>query len=932
MMRREGRLRSLTAGPTALLLLSVAAAIAQEPGPSAPDFIPEGEIAALEAALDRADGTSSRPRKRRTLKGLVRDGEALLAAAPDAPHRFRVLEIVFRSQKRLLGIESSDRNREALLDTCARLAAAPDELANLRVEADMLLSERELSRRNADVKERTEALAALIARYRGTPGEAKSLMMASLIAPKLEAFELEKEIFRSLDERFAGDYDVIEWRRKHHGYAHERVLFSGTYGRPGGAPLVFPIDGIGHTCLMVFWSGTTPEIAGRLAAIEDLRSRFPDRLDVLSFNVDESADGGSRALEAMGLDWTAMLLPGGRRSQTYRVVARQDPIAVRANAHGHAFLPSTLIDSLTDEMSMEQNLDDSRYLAQLRSLLVGDFLVAAGDAVEDANDDDDDDAARAGTRVPARTLEAIQECFVMAPLRYRLTPEEALESYRRAEQLCRGALARHPGATDLWRVRNRRIVARMGMWKLALEPEHLEAAVAEARLALAASPPRGADVPARFCLARAALREGTRAPRLVLADLIEATGADRAPPSADAAAAILAMDVSSAELHATHREKLLASHGDDPALWPVVTFLLDQNHTFRLFKANYYMPPSLARRIVRARLRSNAASLDRSPGLHGPLEADFDTLTGGKLSLPRTTDDKLTLLMFVEPPADPNAEFPTAVNGATGEDSRGRTVQTKGAMQRAFELAGEHVCGRLQVIAAFLSEDRPRVRALVERLQWPCRSVLVPGGLESPVVRRLGILSADRVPNIVLLRPDGTIAWRLSGIVHPQLRSEGIGETLHVIQRAMRANIHALEMEDALRAFEEGDLEEAVRLFSGPFPFPEKPRPDEWTAPRLHGRALCHMALEHPEAALADIEAAIEAHQWVFNAKKPCVCRCVARLKLTRATLLAGLGRAQEAEEARREAAAANRSHGATRAGRLHERLESLHRAGSREP
>ncbi|NIP97624.1 MAG: hypothetical protein GWO24_31005, partial [Akkermansiaceae bacterium] len=54
--------------------------------------------------------------------------------------------------------------------------------------------ERKLSRKKADVTERAEALVKLIARYRDTPGEAKCLMMAALIAPKLEAFELEKEI------------------------------------------------------------------------------------------------------------------------------------------------------------------------------------------------------------------------------------------------------------------------------------------------------------------------------------------------------------------------------------------------------------------------------------------------------------------------------------------------------------------------------------------------------------------------------------------------------------------------------------------------------------------------------------------------------------------------------------------------------------------
>ena len=56
------------------------------------------------------------------------------------------------------------------------------------------------------------------------------------------------------------------------------------------------------------------------------------------------------------------------------------------------------------------------------------------------------------------------------------------------------------------------------------------------------------------------------------------------------------MDVNAGELHALYREKFLAAGADDPAMWPVNSFLNDQNHRFRLFTYNYYMPASRARR------------------------------------------------------------------------------------------------------------------------------------------------------------------------------------------------------------------------------------------------------------------------------------------------------------------------------------------------
>ncbi|HIL79692.1 MAG TPA: hypothetical protein EYG54_00305, partial [Myxococcales bacterium] len=179
----------------AVLLMSAHICSAQD---ATPANIPKTKITALEADLQKNDKRTSSVRKRRACKTVVRDAEHLLESYTNAPNRYWVLGVMLQAQKLLLSLESSDRNRDALFEICERLLKAPDDYADLRLEADMLLSERDLSAKNADVKARTQALAELIARYRHTPGEMKSLMMASLIAPKLEAFDLEKEIFRAM--------------------------------------------------------------------------------------------------------------------------------------------------------------------------------------------------------------------------------------------------------------------------------------------------------------------------------------------------------------------------------------------------------------------------------------------------------------------------------------------------------------------------------------------------------------------------------------------------------------------------------------------------------------------------------------------------------------------------------------------------------------
>ncbi len=873
---------------------------------AAPADIPKNKIVALEANFPKNDKRISSVRKRRACKTLVRDAEKLLKSYADAPNRYRVIGVILQTQKVLLSLESSDRNREALFETCEKLLKAPNEYAELRLEADMMISERDLSAKNADVKVRTQALTELIARYRHTPGEMRSLMMASLIAPKLEAFDLEKQIFRTMDGRFAGNYDLIEWRRKNHGYAHEQVLFTGNFKTVDGTSLTFPIDGIGHTCVLVFWSKDTPEIASELIKVKELQSQFPGQIKVFSFNLDRLPDAGQKTLRSMDLDWTAMFLPEGRDGQVYRVVARKDPVVVRVNAHGHAFLPSPLIDELLKEVSMEQNFDDTRYLGQLQSLLVGEFLLPQ-------------EIPKLTTEsIPETVFSEIRDCFVDVPLRYRLTDAQALANYQKAERLCQDAIKNYPEEPCLWYVRNCRIIALLGMWKITFEPQYLADAVAESRTVLAKSIPEDVNLIPRFCLATEALRQGKSAPYEVLSGLIGSN--DSAP--AYAAATVLTMNVNAADLHAEYRGKLLEMPNNNLGLEPVKTFLLDQNHRFRMFKYNYYMPASLARRIVRADLRSNAADLDGPIDNSGPIKAELMMLSGKKLSLPQATDGKLTQLMFVELPEDDGEDFPIWINGSVSEDSRGRKVETLGVMQYAFQFAEEHVHKEIKVIAAFLSDDVDRIKALMEKHAWPCEIAIVPGGIRNPLVRRLGVLSADRVPNIVLLRPDGTIVWKLSGIVHPQLLAEG-PETLHAISRALKTHIDRYEIERSISKLEDGNNGEAERLFSGPFKPPERPNPNGWTAPRFHGRALARIKLKRWDAALLDIDAAIEAHQWVHNRKNPCACHLVGELLSNKAMVLDQLGRTQEAKEMRDLATAAKFNHTASRYGQLHDRIKA---------
>ena len=946
-MNRNNQTRGFLSACLALLLgwSSVCAVQGQDVPELASGGIPLKKITALQEELAEVGKASSSIRKRRACKGVIRDGEAILKASPSAPNRFRVLAIVLETQKKLLGLENSGRNREALLKTCEKLARASDEHAEFRLEADLLLSERDLALKNADLKERTEVLTSIVERYRSTSAEAKSLMMAARIAPKLEADELERTILQRMGMHFAGDPEVIEFRRKHLGSSKLDVLFTGTHTRADGVVLRFPADLMGRQSVMVFWSRQTPGFEAYLEQIREQENQQPGRFEVLSFNVDELPDAGASTLKSLGLNWTVMRLPGGKKSQAYRTYAVNDPVGILVNAYGHALLVPTMpkaaeqaklgVRGVASSMqTLSRRLDDPRYLSQLQSLLIGDVLVAEPDGRLDAalppelkmvpmgpGKEAGAKLVRNAESVPAETLHAIQECFTPAPFRYRLSTAEALANYEKAEKLCGEAVRQHPVAPDLWIVRNRRIIALLGMWNLAGEPRYLEQAAREARSSLAAKLPIGADIVARFCLAKEALRLGDSKPESVILDLIEKTGGAEAPCSAYAAATILALHANARDLHDRYCTPLLAApDGGNPVLWPMVSFLRDRIYSYRLLKANYIKNE---RESVRGYMINHGG-----PPMTGLLpKVTLKTLDGRTLNLPEDTKGKLTLLVFVEPSAEPDAEFPLDVG--EGEDKKPH----HNYLQYACDLADRHVNKDVRTIVAFLSEDTERINALMETRELTCQAAIVPGGLANPMVRRLGVLSADRIPNVFLLRRDGSIVWSASGL--PYEDSERFVNLL-----ATKVHIETCEVETAYEALNKGDFKEAARIFGGPY-LPFEPDRFGWRPPRYHGKALAYMGMKDWKAALESIEVAIEAQNlnylrgrkrerapnWRKDAAKVTVVNpddILVELWATKAVILAKLGLNDESAHIRERYAKAATTFPPSGYRAFHEKLMEL--------
>jgi len=873
----------------ALMLAVPVCALAQEK-----QRIPESEITVLQEELGQGSRGASTVELRRAYKSVIRKGRNLLAANPEAENSYSLLAIIYQGQKKLLSLETTEQNRQEVFDTCTQLLKAPDEFVELRFEAEMLLLERDNALRNASTAERIKALDELVSRYRGTQAELKSLTIAALIAANLQAFDFEQKFKERIGERFAGDHEAIIFRQKSQSVEFLDVVFSGTYSAYEGSLITFPYDRLGQQYVVVFWSAQAKGYEAFLGSIKEQQERFPNQFEVYSLNIDELPDAGSQILKKLDLDWTALHLPGGEESSAYLAYAKTNLMAQFVNAQGHAQIeqeknvpwpapvPARGKRRASEGPGLGLLLDSDRYLAQLRYLLAATFLVSDLDEHSTLNiehrtsKEEKLDVLDVGRSLPMAELQAIQNCFTPAPFCYRLSSKESLANYQKAEKLCVEALQKYPQSPDLWVVRNRRIVALLGLWNLVRNVKYLDEAVKEAHATLALQIPPSEKVVAHFCLAKKALRNNEGDPGKSIAHMLEATGGVKAPPSALAAAAVLAIEAHASTLYSDYRTQLLAIEAEaPPRVWPVTSFMRDRLHAYRLFCGNLgrYSDSRLEKYMYRQWIAGFA-----DPETKARLfTSEFQKLDGSVIRFPKGCAGQTTGILFVEPPADEVARS-------------NLTEQVKETLEEYSELD-------VQVFVALLSSDTQWADSFVKQAGSPVQLLVLPEGLKNPLVLRQGILSADLNPNQLLLRPDGTIAWMASGLTW-----EGVGKGESANRLAVEINSEKIKTDEPFDALEKGDYQKALQLFKTRLP-PKKGRV-WWGADCLQGRALAYIGLKDWTAALVEIEAALNQRIADFSATKPCSCHGTVEIRLTKAFILEQLGQVKEAKAERQLAAA----------------------------
>jgi hypothetical protein len=803
------------------------------------------EIAALNVKRAEASKAASSARKKLAIRRVIREGEALIKKHPSAANRYEVLSILFRSQQVLVSLDKSAANRQAFLAICEKLAAAPDEYAAIRLDADLLLTQAKSVRQGADSHARSDALRPLVKRYRDTDVEAKVIRIAMIMALELGNNRLVNDLRKVVAQRLPGDLDLIKFQREKLAGQVFGSPFIGVFERSDGKTVRFPMDFLGTTTMIYFWSKENEgkEDLKELAAAWKkamVEMKPAGRFQIISMNMDDLPDSGERTLRALGLDWPALKMPKGQDNPIYQTYVKRDtPTVLIVSPTGYvALYLSGGRSDRTYERRLQSMLSRAwtkpRYASQLQSVYSGEYLVmdpqgdfdpasppeyksiASGDAAKQ------DKLSRPAASVPEVKLRAIQACFINPPFRYRTPYDQVIANYEKADGLCRGAIAAHPDASDLWLVRNRRISALMGLWKTRGDQAAFAAAVAEANTAVESGYPQGTDVVARLCLAREALRDAEADPKAVVKGFLEAAGGQQASGPALTAASLLALDIGDRLLHDQYRRAFLDKHADAPTMWTATAFLLDRYHRYWM-----YHPPFTAGWTY-GRRQGHFLAIGTPEDAQRTFQAEFKTLDGETVKIPESSDGKWTVISFV-PSAAGNGylqRYATPVVGRPFED--------------------------VNLIAAVLDDDADAARKLLKEKKKPDTfpTLLVPNGMHNPIVRKLGILAEETRANILILRPDGSIAVALSGLTMSAQKG-------YVIQ-------HVIELHDEKavdKALARGDLNEAKRLafafapVEEPTPAGKKKKPvQKLSIPHLRSRAKVYLAMGDLEAALADAE------------------------------------------------------------------------------
>ena len=827
--------------------------------------ITQETVASLDKTLEDAKKASSDARKRLAVRRAIRNAEELINANENKPERFLVLAFLFRAQQTLITLDDDSKHRAALLETCRTLMKAPKDFAHLAFEADILLSQAELARKGAGNEERAAALRPIIQRYVESSEGAKVLRVSMVMAIELGDVALIADIREMMAKRYAADHAMIKFQREKLGGQVLGAPLTGTFKRSDGKTARLPMDLLGRAHMVAFWSkdnGGLEFIKGLAAASKEAADEQKGRMGFISINLDDLPDAGEAIIRGLGVDWPVLHLPGGRKHPVYLAYTQEDPKMMNLTPTGQTALVMSGVGRVRTKedgspdfhryfgSALARGWSQQEYMMQVAAMMAGDFLIFDPTNVNKAVPGIDPTrppelkAAAMGKEitplprtpksVPESVLSEIQGEIVTPPLRYSLTYPEAMANYAKLQDLCNSAIAEHPNAPDLWIVRNRLIVAKLGLWKMTGALEYFEEAASEAQAAIDTGYPKGCDVIARFCLARAALREaGDKSGELIDAYVADQGGEIASGPVL-ASALLLALDVADRMRVESLRARILTKHTEYSGMWAFSATLLNRHHTYWMFQVPFTAGWSYGRRQSYYMGRGGMEPAERM------LKGELQTADGKALRIPEDLEKEWTLITFSPP-----------IPWSSKRDD-GLPLSPLGILRGLVGFADSRPEKDVDVILATFGGDSKAITEALGSDRYPvsCKVVTVPGEINNPIVQRLGFLSVESKLNTLLVRKDGRIARVLSSLE----------------SRNGSALISTIRKEDETRVVtlaKAGKHEEALKTVLALIPHydPEavdergrKLRKPNYTVNQLRARARVYLELGKLDKALADAQ------------------------------------------------------------------------------
>jgi len=233
------------------------------------------------------------------------------------------------------------------------------------------------------------------------------------------------------------------------------------------------------------------------------------------------------------------------------------------------------------------------------------------------------------------------------------------------------------------------------------------------------------------------------------------------------------------------------------------------------------------------------------------LRAELSGGDGKPLRIPEDLDSQWNAIVFAKP----------APWSSKRDD--GLPPSPKRLLKSFSDFAASRPAGDVKVRLVLLGGDVESARAGLEDAKTTkkskndkdpveCPILTLPGGMDSPLVHRLGMLAEDSDFNTVLVNKDGRIAVVMSGL-SSQAAKGGASTLINVIEREDEKSISA--------TLGHGEVEAAkARIFALAPPFDpaavddrgRKPVPPKYSNAHLRARARVYMALKQWDKALSD--------------------------------------------------------------------------------